>query len=159
MTASHKVGIDTRADDALPQIRVGREMAGMSQEELAEYLRIDPRTLRRYEAGDLPTPDRVMLEVAELPNVPPLLLYRHFRQKYEIPDDIMPPVRQVPLAVAVIHLLRELRKLEEHKVATRLLDMADDGRIDPDEKTDFDFVMKQLDGVRESVEMLRYSER
>ena len=136
-------------------IREGRELTGKSQEALAEYLRIDARTLRRYEAGELPTPDTVMLEVAELAGRPDLL-HRHYKQKYGIADEILPPVQRVPLAVAVINLLREIRKLEEHRVASRLLDLADDGVIDPDERKDYEMIMARLDGVRRAVDMLRY---
>ena len=131
----------------------------MSQEALADYLRIDPRTVRRYESGEIPVPDGVMLEVAELPHVPPILLYKHFKRKYDIGDDILPPVEAVPLSVAVIHLLRELRRLETAQAATKLLDLADDGIIDPEEQTDFDMIMDKLDGVRRAVELLRYHRR
>ena len=130
----------------------------MSQEQLADYLHVDPRTVRRYESGELPVPDGVMLDLTELAGRP-ILLYKHFKAKYEIADEILPPVESVPLAVAVINVLRELRKLEEHKVASRLLDLADDGVIDPEEKEGFDMIMKQLDGVRRAVELLRYHRR
>lgn len=158
MTVSQEAGRPTRADDAPSLLRKGRELAGMSQEALAEYLNVDVRTVKRYEAGDLPTPDRVMLDVAELAEQP-LLLYKHFKQKYGISDEILPPIEVVPLAVAVIHLLRELRKLEEQQIATKLLALADDGTIDPDEEKDFAFVMDKLDGVRRAVELLRYSRK
>ena len=148
----------TRTRRAPSLLQEGRELTGMSQEALADYLHVDPRTLRRYELGELPVPDGVMLDVTELAGRP-ILLYKHFKMKYEIADEILPPVETVPLAVAVIHLLRELRKLEDGKVASKLLDMADDGRIDPEEAEDFAFVMKQLDGVRRAVELLRYHRR
>ena len=136
-------------------------MSGLTQEELADYLHVDPRTVRRYESGELPVPDGVMMLVAELQGVttPALLMHKHYKRKYGISDEILPPAEQVPLAVAVIHLLRELRKLEEGRVASSLLDMADDGRIDPEEETDFAFVMKKLDGVRRAVELVRYHRR
>lgn len=148
----------TRAAPDRTPIREGRELTGKSQEALAAYLRIDARTLRRYEAGELPTPDTVMLEVAELAGRPDLV-HRHYKEKYGIADEILPPVQRVPLAVAVINILRELRRLEEHRVASRLLDLADDGVIDPEERKDFDMIMKQLAGVRRAVELLRYCRR
>ena len=158
MTVSQDAGKYTRADRAPSLLRTGRELAHMTQEELAGFLNVDTRTVKRYEAGDLPTPDRLMLEVAELADRPELI-YRHFKQKYQIADEILPPIEVVPLAVAVIHLLRELRKLEERQIASKLLTLADDGTIDPDEEKDFAFVMQHLDGVRRAVELLRYSEK
>ena len=147
-----------RAETARTPIHEGRELAGWSQERMAEYLRIDPRTLRRYEAGELPTPDNLMLEVAELAGRP-LLLHKHYKSKYGISDEILPPVEAMPLAVAVVNLLSELEQLERHRVASRLLELARDGVIDPSEEQDFRMVMDKLDGVRRAVELLRYSER
>ncbi len=146
---------ETRAEEARTPILRGRELAGYTQEAMAEYLRIDPRTLRRYENGELPTPDSVMLDVAELAGRPALVA-AHFKGKYQIPDEIIPPVRTVPLEVAVIHLLRELERLEKHSVASKLLELADDGVIDPAEETDYRMIMDKLDGVKTAVELLRY---
>ena len=145
----------TRAEVARMPIQKGRELAKLSQEQMAEYLRIDPRTLRRYESGELPTPDTVMLEVTELAGRP-LLLHEHYKTKYGISDEIIPPVEAVPLAVAVVNLLAELEKLEQLRVASRLLALARDGVIDPSEEKDFKTVMDKLDGVRRAVDLLRY---
>lgn len=136
-------------------------MSGMSQEELAEYLHIDERTVRRYESGELPVPDHIMVEVAELPGVtePAFLMHRHYKEKYGIADEILPPVQRVPLAVAVINLLREGKRLEQSQVMTKLLELADDGIIDPEEKTDFELIMDKLDGFRKAMELLRYSRK
>ena len=158
MPVSHDDSACARAAAAPSLLRKGRELAHMSQEALADYLRIDVRTVKRYEAGDLPTPDRVMLDVAELADEP-VLLYKHFKQKYEIADEILPPIEVVPLAVAVINLLRELRRLEDLKIASMLLNMADNGTIDPEEAADFAFVMEKLEGVRRAVDLLRYSQK
>lgn len=147
-----------RAEDARLPIRIGRERLGLTQEELAEDLCLDPRTLRRYESGELPTPDDLALRVAELAGEP-LLLYQHFKDKYRIGDDILPPVEAVPLAVAVVNLLHELEKLERSHVASRLLELASDGVIDTGEEGDFRMVMEKLAGVRRAVELMRYCRR
>jgi len=133
-------------------------LSGLTQEAMADALHVDPRTLRRYESGELPTPDEVMLKLVTTFGHPSLL-YRHFREKYHIPDTMMPEVKTVPLAVAVVNLLHELEKLERGHVASRLLELASDGLIDPGEEKDFQLVMEKLDGVRRAVELLRYSRR
>lgn len=158
MTSSHTEDTRARAPDARTLIARGRALAEMSQETLAEYLRIDPRTLRRYEAGELPTPDALMLEVAELAGQP-LLVYEHFRTKYGIADEILPPMQAVPLALAVVNLLHELEKLERGRVASRLLELSHDGVIDAGEDADFNMIMDKLQGVRRAVDMLRYCDR
>ena len=75
MTTYQTARVGARAPEARTPIREGRERAGMTQEALAEYLRIDPRTLRRYESGEIPTPDGLLLETAELAGLP-LLVFR-----------------------------------------------------------------------------------
>ena len=147
-----------RAEDAHTLVQAGRIMAGKTQEEMAAELHIDPRTLRRYESGDVDTPDDVMLAVSELAGCQ-MLLYQHFKIKYRIADEMMPGVTELPLAQAVVTLLTELAELEKHQVASKLLSMATDGVIDTREQKDFDFVMQKLDGVRRAVELLRYSRR
>ena len=56
-------------------------------------------------------------------------------------------------------MLHELEKLERGRVASRLLELASDGVIDPSEEKDFQMVMEKLDGVRRAVELLRYARR
>lgn len=148
----------TRAERPRLPIQAGRMATGESQESMADLLAIDARTLRRYESGELPTPDDVMLRVAEIAE-DPLLLYQHFKEKYHISDDMLPPVEAVPLALAVVNLLTELDRLERGRVASRLLALAQDGIIDPGEASDYQMIMKQLDGVKRAVELLRYYRR
>lgn len=147
-----------RAENGPPPVRTGRIMTGRSQEEMAGILHIDPRTLRRYESGEEATPDDVMLKVAELAKSP-MLMYLHFKVKYQIADEILPQVEEMPLAQAVVNLLSELAELEQSGVASKLLALAADGLIDPGEEKDFDFIMARLDGVRRGVELLRYSRK
>lgn len=147
-----------RAEQARPPILEGRLKSGDTQEAFAEALGIDVRTLRRYESGELPTPDEIMRDVA-IWLEDPILLYRHFKVKYEIGDEIMPQVEVMPLSLAVVNLLSELAALERHNVASRLLDLARDDVIDPGEASDYAMIMDKLDGVKRAVELLRYCRR
>ncbi len=149
---------ETRAGNDLRPIKSGRIKTQLTQERFAEQFSIDVRTLRRYETGELEPPDELMLAVAE--NVgDPLLMYQHFKQKYRLPDEIVPEVEAVPLTQAVVALLHELEKLETGRVASKLLELAADGIIDPAERSSFEVIMRALDGVRRAVEQLRYARR
>lgn len=147
-----------RAGSATLPIADGRRASGLTQEALAAALSIDVRTLRRYESGELPTPDEAMETLACICD-DPHLLYRHFREKYHISDDIMPPVEVVPLSLAVVNLLSELAALEHNHVASRLLELARDDVIDPGEEADYNMIMDKLNGVKRAVELLRYCRR
>ena len=98
-----------------------------------------------------------MLDVTELAGRP-LLLYRHFKHKYRIGDEILPPVEAVPLPVAVLNLLHELDQLERSRTASRLLELTRDGVIDPEEEGDYRLILSKLEGVRRAVTLLRFAE-
>lgn len=155
MTSYQDMDRGTRADGVRSLIETGRKMTGLSQEQLAEKLHINPRTLRRYESGELETPDAIMLEVAELAKEP-ILVYKHMKAKYGINDEILPELAEMTLSQAVVKLLHELAELEEKKVATRLLMLASDGVIDPREDQDFSRIMSELNDVCIAVDNLRY---
>lgn len=151
----HAAAALSRPEDDLNPIRECRILAGMTQQTFAEAVNVSVRSLRRYESGEEDPPDDVMTAAATIANCP-LMLHRHFKRKYRLDDDILPSVEEIPLAQAVVTLLGELAAMESSHVASQLLEMARDGRIDPNEETDFAFVMKRLDGVRRAVELIRY---
>ena len=150
--------LEARVEKALPPIKKGRLMSGLTQEAMAEVLGVDVRTLRRYESGEDPTPDALMLDLADRVQSP-ILIYEHYKQKYRIADEIMPSVDEVSLSQAVVTLLNALAELERQQVATKLLAMADDGMIDMTEEPHYTFVLSKLEGVRRAVEQLRYCDK
>ncbi len=139
-------------------IKKGRIMTGLTQDAMAEVLGVDVRTLRRYESGEDPTPDAIMLELAERVKCP-ILVYEHLKGKYHIADELMPSVKEVTLSQAVVNLLNALEELERQHVASKLLAMASDGIIDMTEAAHYSFVLSKLDGVRQAVEQLRYHKK
>lgn len=149
---------DARAGDALTPIKKGRIMSGLTQEAMAEALGVDVRTLRRYESGEDPTPDALMLELADRVRSP-ILIYEHYKAKYHIADEIMPTVEEMALSQAVVGLLNALADLERNQVASKLLALSADGMIDMTEEPHYTFVLSKLDGVRRAVEQLRYCDK
>ena len=147
-----------RAEPAPSPLKTGRELSGLTQEALAATLGTNPRTLRRWEADPIKTPDDVMLSVARLADCPQLL-YTHFKTKYRIADEIMPSVEDMALSQAVIDLLNALAILEREHIATRLLGLAADGMIDYQEETDYAYIMAKLDGLIRAVTNLRYCQK
>lgn len=145
-----------RAYEIRNPLREGRTMSGHTQEELAELLGVDVRTIRRYEAGQTPVPDDIMLQVSSLADEP-LLLYWHFKQKYRLPDEILPEVQRVDAAQAVIALLHELDELEKAHVASKLLALFADGIIDPSERSDYEFITSKFAGVNRAWQTLRHA--
>lgn len=154
----HQQSRSPRAEKDLLPIKKGRLMAGLTQEAMAEILGVDVRTLRRYESGEDPTPDALMLELADRVKSP-ILVYEHYKTKYCIAEELMPSVDEVNLSQAVVNLLNALAELERNQVASRLLAMAADGLIDMTEEPHYTFVLSKLEGVRRAVEQLRYCDK
>lgn len=133
-------------------------MTGLTQEAMAEVLGVDVRTLRRYESGEDPTPDAILVDLAERVKSP-ILVHEHYKTKYRIADELMPSVEEMELSQAVVVLLNALAELERQQVASKLLAMAADGIIDMTEESHYTFVLSKLEDVRRAVEQLRYCDK
>lgn len=155
MTSYQDMDRVTRADGARSLLETGRKMAGLSQEELAAKIPVNVRTLRRYESGELETPDEIMLKVANMARCP-MLIYKHMRTKYKISEEILPELAEMTLSQAVVSLLHELQDLEDKRVVPQLLMLVADGHIDPREEQDFSRIMAELNDVVTAVHNLTY---
>lgn len=155
MTDYQNMDRGTRTDGVRSLLETGRKMAGLSQEELAAKIPVNVRTLRRYESGELETPDEVMLKVANMARCP-MLIYKHMRTKYKISEEILPELAEMTLSQAVVSLLHELQDLEDKRVVPQLLMLVADGHIDPREAEDFSRIMNELNDVVLAVHNLTY---
>lgn len=134
-----------------------RATAGLTQERWAEQLGISVESVRLYESGaGLPSDEAVtrMIEVAVLP----VLGYWHLMNKSRVAAEILPEVKTVPLAQAVVQLLHRIREFDEQHRVRELLSIAEDGQIDSAEREDFDGIIKELDGIVQAAMALKFSE-
>ena len=134
-----------------------RTTAGLTQERWAEQLGISVESVRLYETGaGLPSDEVVtrMIEVAVLP----VLGYWHLMNKSRVAAEILPEVKTVPLAQAVVQLLHRIREFDEQHRVRELLSIAEDGQIDSAEREDFDGIIKELDGIVQAAMALKFSE-
>ena len=95
-----------------------------------------------------------MIEVAVLP----VLGYWHLTAKSRVAAEILPEVRTVPLAQAVVQLLHRIREFDEQHRVRELLSIAEDGQIDSAERDAFDSIVKELDGIVQAAMALKFSE-
>lgn len=134
-----------------------RTTAGLTQERWAEQLGISVESVRLYESGSgLPSDEVVtrMIEVAVLP----VLGYWHLMNKSRVAAEILPEVKTVPLAQAVVQLLHRIREFDEQHRVRELLSIAEDGQIDSAEREAFDGIIKELDGIVQASIALKFSE-
>lgn len=133
-----------------------RRAAGMTQEKAAELLGVAPRTLQAWERDESTPPNCQVLRMCDIYGSPTLAI-EHLRFTSIIAYDVLPPVREIPMAQAVCQLLSSIRKLEEIHAGDQLLQIAADGRVDELERPDFDQLLLDLEPVVAAVLALRYA--
>ena len=130
-------------DTCMSIYKTAREMAGMTQERAAAALNLSVRSLAAYETGERVPHDDIVVRMVDLYNFQQLAL-QHMRANSELARRIIPEVRQrsmIETAVSVYNLMR--RFAAQHSV-DRLLEIAEDGRIDETEKGDFAAITDEL---------------
>lgn len=134
-----------------------RATAGLTQERWSEQLGVSVESVRLYETGaGMPSDEVVtrMIEVAVLP----VLGYWHLMNKSRVAAEILPEVKTVPLAQAVVQLLHRIREFDEQHRVRELLSIAEDGQIDSAERDAFNSIVKELDGIVQAAMALKFSE-
>ena len=130
-------------DTCMSIYKTAREMAGMTQERAAAALNLSVRSLAAYETGERVPHDDIVVRMVDLYNFQQLAL-QHMRANSELARRIIPEVRQrsmIETAVSVYNLMR--RFASQHSV-DRLLEIAEDGRIDEAERPDFEALAADL---------------
>lgn len=133
-----------------------RKAAGLTQERAAELLGVATRTLQAWERNESPVPNARVLSMVDI-YASPTLAIEHLRFSNIIAYQLLPAVKEVPVAQAVCQLLASMRKLEEIHAEDQLLEIAADGRIDALERADFDGLLLDLEPVIAAVMALRYA--
>lgn len=136
--------------------QTGRRIAGMTQERWAEALDISVESVRLYESGRGMPSDDVVTRMVEVSGTP-VLGYWHLLNKSRVAADLLPQMDTVALPQAVIQLLRRIRDFDSSHRIDRLVDIAEDGRIDQDERPDFEKITRELDGIVQAAMQLKYA--
>lgn len=109
-----------------------RKVTLLTQEEAAKRLDIAPETLKRYEGGKIVPPDEVVARMIEVYRADWLAL-EHRRATDRL--GVLPEVELRPLTQSVISLVNRIRGVYDQ--LGKLLEIAEDGRIDESEEDDF----------------------
>lgn len=129
-----------------------RKSTRLTQEQAAERLDISPESLKQYEGGRRTPPDIVVSRMVELYNTPWLALAHS-----EATDllGVLPRVEAKPLPMASIALRNRLHDATGRLDA--LLRIAEDGRIDEDERPEFDEIVTELRATMAAIYQVIYS--
>lgn len=123
-----------------------RKARGLTQEAAAELLDISVRTLAGYETGErLPGDDTVERMAAVYGT--PMLVYQHVRVANALAGKIIPPMEERSLIELTLRLFNRIRRFSQNKSLERLMEIAEDNRIDETEQADFQAILLEIQGL------------
>lgn len=124
--------------------RTCREQAGLTQEQAAESLNCSVRQLARYEAGEAPVPDDIAYQMVVLYDSQ-LLEVQHLRLVSQVAADLLPPIVEANLSMASLALINRATELADNY--RRMMQIAEDDRIDDQERPDYQIIQKNVRAV------------
>ena len=123
-----------------------RKARGLTQEAAAELLDISDRTLAGDETGErLPGYDTVERMAAVYGA--PMLVYQHVRVANALAGKIIPPMEERSLIELTLRLFNRIRRFSQNKSLERLMEIAEDNRIDGTEQADFQAILLEIQGL------------
>lgn len=123
--------------------KTAREFAGITQERAAAALNLSVRSLAAYETGERIPHDDIVVRMVDLYNYQQLAV-QHMRANSELARRIIPEVRQRSIIETAVSLYNLMRRFDARHSADRLLEIAEDGRIDEGEMSDFTAITDEL---------------
>lgn len=132
--------------------RIARKEADLTLEEAAWQLNVAPRTLGKYESGELRVPPETAIRMGHVYNMPELPL-NHCAKHCAIGQIYHPVFELGNVATGTLQLMRELRDVNERMGA--LVNIAADGHISPEELTEFETILQELAELGEAIERMR----
>lgn len=119
-----------------------RQATLFSQESAAEVLGLSSESLKQYEGGRRVPPDETVARMCEVYGVPWLALEHRAATD---PLGVLPEVTPKSLPMATISLTNRLRSAADRLAG--LLQIAEDGVIDANERPEFDEIVAELRGT------------
>ncbi len=133
--------------------KTARSAAGLTQEAAAERLGLSVERIRAYETGQRIPPNEAVERMVILYNAQHLA-YQHLRETNELYNRIVPALEDRDLIQTAVVLRNRLARLEQRRSLDRLLEIAEDNRIDEDERPEFLAIVAELrEIVRSALEL------
>ena len=137
--------------------KVAREARGLTQEAAAEKLGISDSSIRAYETGQRIPPNDIVEQMVVLYNAQHLA-YQHLRETNAIYARIVPQVPQCSVLEAAARLTNRIYAFADAHADRRLMQIAEDNIIDPDERPEFHAILEELQDIVEAALAVRCAE-
>ena len=123
--------------------KTARQAAGLTQEAAAERLADSVESIRAYETAQRIPPNRVVEAMVEVYDTQHLA-YQHLKETNALAGRIIPSVQERSLMESAVRLYNRLNRFSASHSVERLLEIAEDGRIDEEERPEFDAIVAEL---------------
>ena len=134
-----------------------REAAGLTQEQASEGLNCSVRSLARYESGEQHVPDDIAYQMVVLYDSQ-LLAVQHLRLVSQVAADLFPPVTERAFVEAAMRIFNRVRRFAERHQGYRLLEIAEDNVISPEEEPLYREIVGELLDIEQAIMELRISQ-
>lgn len=129
--------------------KTARRAAGLTQEAAAEKLGISVESVRAYETDQRIPPNEVV-ELMVICYNAQHLAYQHLRESNSLMGRVVPQLEQRSVLEVAVRIYNRLNRFtQEHKL-DELMQIAEDGRIDDEERKAFDEIVADVQDIVKS---------
>lgn len=136
--------------------KAARRSAGLTQEAAAEKLGISVESIRAYETGGR-IPSNEIVESMVICYNTQYLAYQHLHETNALAAKIVPPLQERSMLEVAVRIYNRMKRFDAKDNVDKLMEIAEDGKIDDDERKLFDEIMSDLrEIVQSSMELEVY---
>lgn len=123
--------------------KTARRAAGLTQEAAAEKLGISVESIRAYE-NDLRVPTNDVVQLMCICYNAQHLAYQHLSENNVLMNRVVPQLEQRSVLEVAVRIYNRLNRFTQQHKLDELMQIAEDGRIDEEERKLFDEIMGDL---------------
>lgn len=137
--------------------KIARRNAGITQEAAAEQLGISVESVRAYETGQRIPPNHVVSRMVICYNAQRLAV-QHVNLYDELASSIIPVIQPRTMMESVVRLFNRLTRFFKNHSVERLMQIAEDNRVDEEERAEYDAIVEELKELIQCGMELRFCE-
>lgn len=137
--------------------KTARRAAGITQEAAAEQLGISVESVRAYETGQRIPPNDVVEQMVICYDAQ-RLAFQHLHETNTLAARVIPDIQPRTLMESAVRLYNRLNHFSCSHSVERLLEIAEDGQIDEQERAEFDAIVAELKALVQCGMELRFCE-
>lgn len=130
-------------EESMNIYKTARRAAGITQEAAAEQLGISVESVRAYETGQRIPPNDVVEQMVICYDAQ-RLAFQHLHETNALAARVIPDIQPRTLMESAVRLYNRLNHFSSSHSVERLLEIAEDGQIDEQERAEFDAIVAEL---------------